>query len=84
MLSNPNRQPSRLLEATVGISVAATISLDLVTPEFSVPLQPCAVYRAPVPEAPVDEHRYLRGAEDEISVATLTLSRTLIIDIVRA
>src|SRR5215204_6117397 len=69
VLPDPDGGPPCLLETPVGVGVAALVRLYLVTPEVCIPLRPGTVYRAPMPEAPVDEYSHTSAAEDDISPA---------------
>lgn len=69
MLPDPNRVPTRNLEACVGISVSSDVARDLLGPIPLVldELTP-TVRRAPVPETAVDEHGNSRSRKDEVGL----------------
>lgn len=66
MLPDPDDRPARLGESLVGVAVAPSVRLDLLTPELRVVGRPCGVFRAPVPEAPVDHDDDSGPGEDEV------------------
>src|SRR6218665_1685507 len=71
------RRPAVGLEPCVRIRVTLTIGLDLLPPEVRVPLRPCGVLGAAMPEAAIDEDGDLAAGESDIGDAA-RLSQNLV------
>lgn len=73
VLPDPDHEPARRGEPAV--AVAAGDATELQTPPLGVGLGQMGVFRAGVPEAPVDEHRDPRAAQQDVGTPTAITAR---------
>lgn len=66
MLPSAKKRPSGTLEGLAGVMIALLILTDLRRPELLVGPGHCVMFRAPVPETPVDDDRELLPGEDDV------------------
>jgi hypothetical protein len=62
--------PAGFAEAAICVGVASLVSLDLGDPEVGVLLRRPVMFRATMPETPVEEDRHFSLGEDDICGAT--------------
>ena len=70
VLPHPYGRPPGLLQAGVGVSIALPGRGDLSRPELCVGDGDRVVFRAPMPEAPVEEHRDPHPGKDKVGCST--------------
>jgi hypothetical protein len=70
VLPNPDGEPARRGELRVGVTIATGDATKLQAPPAGVGLGEVAVLGAGVPEAPVDEHRDPRAAQQDVDTPT--------------
>lgn len=70
VLPEAQDSPTRILERTPRLAIPLNGCVQLGTPELGIRSGLGPVFRARVPEAPVDEHRDSSGTEHEVSRAT--------------
>ena len=76
VLPDSDNRPPCVSETSIRVRIAATVALDLLGPVPRVHVMlTTAMVRASVPEAPVDEHRYLCEAEHHVCPASKARER---------
>jgi hypothetical protein len=79
MLPNPDDLPSGLGKGIVVVAVASDVAIELLGPVVGVCARRGPVLRAPMPEAPVNEHRDSLAWEYDVSSAAKSLQRSMVL-----
>ena len=69
VLPNPDGQPARLHQASIGVCVSCTICIDLGLPPSSIRFRPCPMNGAAMPEASVQKYGNSGRTENQVCLA---------------
>lgn len=66
MLPDPDNGPSRGLQPIIGVTITATIGLDLIAPILSIVFRPATMFWTAMPEATIHKHGQTRSCKDHV------------------